>query len=234
MKPATPFLPPFLLLAGPLRANAAYADVTETFSTGPNGWSSVDLRTDTLGLSQYTAVVSTLEVTHSDGGNPGGYFSAADPSSGSFYFQAPAAFLGNLAPYAGGTLSWDTIYTPTGSPWSDDPDIILSNGTTALFYDGNLDPAGAWTHVSVTLAPGAGWTVGSFGGPAATASDFAAVLPSVTLLRLRGEFYNGVAETTGVDNVALTSAVPEPKTWALVAVGILLLGRSVRTRLPSV
>lgn len=213
-----------LPIAVALATPTTWANVSEQFDSGSNGWQAVDLNGD------YTASGSIFALSyHGSGGNPGGYISATDPSNGSFYFQAPSAFLGNLSAYQGGTLSFDTFYTPHDNAWLSDPDIVLSNGSTTLFYSRGSNPGDTWTHLDISLAPGAGWTVGSFGGTAATASDFASVLSGTTLLRIRGEYYNGVAETTGLDNVVL-SAVPEPEVWAAMLVGLSGIGLRARRR----
>lgn len=222
------WLPALLVLA----CNAAHATVSEGFDTDAAAWTSVDVAVTTLSDSAYTSPGTSNPLTyHATGGNPGGYISATDPSSETFFFHAPAPFLGNLSAYAGGTLSFDALYTPHFNEWRGDPDIVLSNGTTTLFYLGTANPGADWTHVSVSLAPGAGWKVGGFlsGGSAATAADFASVLASVAILRIRGEFLEGVEETTGLDNVMLT-AVPEPGTWAMLAAGLGLMAFAGRRR----
>ncbi|RTL00798.1 MAG: PEP-CTERM sorting domain-containing protein, partial [Neisseriaceae bacterium] len=38
-------------------------------------------------------------------------------------------------------------------------------------------------------------------------------------LYVRGEYINGINETTGLDNVAL-NPVPEPETWAMLLAGL--------------
>jgi len=232
MRPAAVFLAPLSLFAG-LAIPATASAVSSNFDTDADGWTVIDVATGSLGDAAYVDDGSVAEFDYkSTGGNPGGYIEAIDPSDGTFLFVAPAKFLGNLSGYAGGTLAWDTFYTPNDeNDWRGDPDVILSNGTTTIVYQAPANPVGtSWNSFVTTLSPGAGWTIGGVSGTAATADDFAAVLGGVTILRIRGEFYTGVVETTGLDNVVLT-AVPEPGTWALMAGGFALLGlRAARRR----
>ncbi len=219
--PTRRLLPLLLVLCAP----GAWANVSEGFDADAAGWSAVDVL-----FGAYTDAGNPVALAYlSAGGSPGGYIQAADPSDQSYFFQASAAFLGDLSAYAGGSLSFDTFYTPHDNAWRGDPDLILSNGSTTLFYLGAANPGADWTHVNITLAAGAGWTVGGFNGNAATAADFAAVLPAVSLLRIRAEYYQGVAETTGLDNVVL-SAVPEPGAWAMLLGGLSVLGWRMRRR----
>lgn len=213
-----------------LSMSGARAEIAERFDAGAAGWSAVDLATGINGNSAYTSVGTPTVLSYlATGGNPGGYIQAADPSDQSFIFQASSAFLGDLSGYMAGSLSFDTYYTPTDNSWRGDPDVILSNGATTLFYQGTANPGATWTHVNVNLAPGVGWSVGSFGGVAASATDFADVLASVSLLRIRGEYYAGVAETTGLDNVVL-SAVPEPSVWIMSMAGLVAMRWRLRHR----
>ena len=219
-------------LALPAHALPLAAPISSTFDTDDDGWRVIDVFTDVQGNAAYVDDGQQVEYDYkTTGGNPGGYIEAIDPSSGTFLFVAPTKFTGNLSAYQGGTLSFDTFYTPNDSnDWRGDPDVILSNGTTTLLWIAPENPVGtSWNAVSTSLKPGAGWTIGGLNGPAPTAADFASVLGSVTLLRIRGEYYNGVTETTGLDNVVLT-VVPEPGTWALMAGGLGLLGLVARRR----
>lgn len=207
-----------------LSAQCAWPSVTEQFNGGSNGWRAVDV----VYGSPYASVGNVFDLSFiATGGSPGGYISVKDPNNDSLFFQAPAAFLGNLSAYQGGSLGFDTFYTPHDNPWLGDPDVILSNGSTTLLYQKGTNPGGTWTHIGVTLAPGTGWTVGGLGGRAATDSDFASVLGGVTILRIRGDYALEPVETTGLDNVTL-SPVPEPEIWATLVVG--LTGLGIRAR----
>ncbi len=222
-----------LCFAAMVSANQASGQIRHSFDSDAQGWTAVDLDTVNLGNAAYTSAgVATQLNFRATGGNPGGYIDAADPSDLSFFFHAPSSFLGLLSAYQGGTLSFETFYLPHDNEWRGDPDVIISNGSTTLFYQGTSNPGASWTHISTTLAPGLGWSVGSFGGAAPTVSDFASVLANTTLLRLRGEYYAGVAETTGLDNVSLL-AVPEADNWLMLIIGIvlILIVRRVRPKL---
>lgn len=209
-------------------AQGAQATVSQDFSSDAAGWNITDLG----GMGSYTTIISTLSPTYNaTGGASGGYISGTDPSSNSFYFNAPTAFLGNLTSYVGGTFSFDTFYTPNAaaSDWRDDPDVVLISGSKVLVWQAANNPGASWTHVSTSLAVGQGWKVGSLTGVAATSADFASVLGNVQAVRIRGEYVNGIVETTGLDNVVL-AAVPEPESWAMLGAGLGLLGVMVRRR----
>ncbi len=177
-----------------------------TFDTGVDGWTIVsftNLATNTYSLSgNYTATHSTT------GGNPGGYIYSADPDGGDFTFAAPAAFLGNRAAAAGGTLSYDLIH-PTGGVDLQAADVILVGNGQRLVWQASptLTPSTTWLPVSVPLSPTPQWHVDITTGATPTATDFQAVLGNLTDLLIRGEYFNG-SETSGIDNVRFSAAAP--------------------------
>lgn len=201
---------------------AAQADVSSTFDTDADGWKAVDL----LYNGNYLATGTEFTLVHADGGNPGGYIEATDPSDQSFFFQAPGKFTGNLGAYYGGTLTYDQRSmdpTDANPEYRGDPDVVIGGGGVQLLFLGEANPGSAWTGFSVGLTT-AGWHVGSLTGAVPTEDQFRAVLSNVSVLRIRGEMIYGVVETTSLDNVRLTAAVPEPETWALMLGGLGLLG----------
>lgn len=226
MKTSSNLLRGLLVAVALLAAHGAQAALTENFDSGNGGWGVIDL----AGSGDYLNVKGNYSVVHSStGGAAGGYISASDPSVYSFYFDAPAAFTGNLSAYAGGTLSFDTYYTPQTNPWRDDGDVLLVSGSQVLVWRAAANPGSDWTHVSVAFDAAQDWRVGSINGSHATAAQLNEVLANLTALRIRGEYVSGVVETTGLDNVTL-APVPEPETWAMLLAGLGMIGVSKRRR----
>ncbi|MBS1145022.1 MAG: sorting domain protein [Proteobacteria bacterium] len=222
MKVQSTLLRSLVAAAAVFATQAAHAAITDDFAVDAGGWRAIDL----AGSGDYGMVISTFSVTHhASGGAPGGHISASDPSVYSFYFDAPGKYTGNLSAYAGGTLSFDTYYTPNeaSSAWRDDADVVLSSGSTHLVWQAANNPGANWTHVSVALDAAQGWKIGSIHGSQATAADLANALSNLTALRIRGEYVSGVIETTGLDNVSL-APVPEPETWAMLLAGLGIVG----------
>jgi hypothetical protein len=203
--------------AGSTAGPALAAGASSTFDAGDQGW--------LLSGDAVTAIPEWL----SSGGNPGGYIHGTDVVAGGvWYWQAPAAFLGNASSSYGQSLSFDLRMRGSG-PVFDDSDVILGGGGLTLHYDfANLPADLAWTHYSAVLNEAAGWKVGSLAGPAATQVQVQSVLANLTSLRIRGEFITG-ADNGDLDNVVL-AAVPEPETWALWLAGLALLGWTARKR----
>ena len=110
----------------------------------------------------------------------------------------------------------------------DDKDIILSNGTTNVWYDFPNNPALTWTHYATVLDDTGGWQFGAFASPTpATAAQIQAVLANLTELQIRGEFRTG-ADTASLDNVNFT---PEPSCALLTLIATFrLASRKVSRR----
>ena len=144
------------------------------------------------------------------GGSPGGHICANDNvAGGTWYFSAPAKFLGDRAGAYGGTLAFDIKQSSTDDQFAQD-DIVLRNGTTTIVYDfGNAadHPGTDWTGYSVPLdASDPGWTYDS-GGDVSPAA-FRTLLGNLTGLSIRGEYVSG-SDTGCLDNVELASPSTE-------------------------
>lgn len=198
----------------------ARADVlaSSTFDTDAEGWTFInDARN--FGWS-------------GSNGNPGGNVGAVDIGSGeTWYYVAPASFLGDMSAALGGTLSYDLLQERTTGQF-DNSDVILIGGGLTLVFEFDYNPGTDWTGYSVTLAGGTGWRVGDALGAEADATDFATVLGNLTALYIRGEYRNVSAfDNSRLDNVFLTAApVPEPASAALLLAGLALTGVAARRR----
>lgn len=185
---------PSLLLASTL---LAHADISSDFSTGDEGWSVRDLQSSDL-----STLVGTYPVVHhASGGNPDGFIASNDPSDYSFYFSAPAKFLGDRSTSFGLTLSYDLSNTGT-QRYSEHADLIIEGAGKRLFNDLLVSPTADWQSYMTTLDVGHGWKLGSTAGAAASAQDIKDVLGSLDSLLICGEYTWG-AETSQLDNVVL-------------------------------
>lgn len=141
------------------------------------------------------------------GGNPAGYAEAVEQDGGdTWYWAAPAKFLGNMAAAYGGALRFDLRQSSIDDPF-DAPDLVLEGNGLTLFYETAHDPDAVWTSYSVILQEEVGWRRGGEAPEPATAADMRAVLANLTALHIRGEFQNG-ADTGGLDSVALNGPAP--------------------------
>lgn len=199
---------------------AAQAAPSSTFDAGNDGWTVSDTNPpfDSFGGS-FTP----------DYDEAGQFIRYTDPSSMSFFFEAPESFLGDLSVYYGGVLRYSQTLSVQTPQWRDDPDLVLVNGSgLVLVYQNPNQPGTGWTDYAVSLSAG-GWRVGALDGSFATGAQMQAVLGDLQRLRIRGEYISGVVETTALDNVSI-SAVPEPASWAFMLAGVGVLSAALRRR----
>jgi alkaline phosphatase D len=137
------------------------------------------------------------------GGHRGGMISAVDDADETWFFAAPAKYLGDVSNLYGGMLRFDLKVTELTNPFSY-TDVQLASGSLSLVYDCSPDPSTLWTSYEVPLTE-AGWKVDHItSGAPATKEQFQQVLANLTTLRIRGE-YNGGEDTGMLDNVYLGS-----------------------------
>ena len=156
----------------------------------------------TTALSNYPSVYSPTN------GNPGGYIFLVDPgSSRVFYFQAPAAYLGNRSNYYGGALSFD-IKREHGSLLNF-VDLVLVGGGFTFVADAGAGPnAGVWTNYTLPLSEAGGWKKDTLTGATPTAAEFRGLLGNLSALRIRGEYSTSSGDTGMLDNVSMSLPLP--------------------------
>lgn len=203
-----------LALAPAARADAIAAS---TFDTNAEGWNAVS-------INNSGAVSGTHTVTwNATGGNPGGHLSRTDPQAATtFYWNAPAQFLGNMSAAYGGTLAYELRHS--GGTLYNAADVILVGGATplTLVFDAAAMPTTAWTLFTIPFSEGQ-WRVGSLSGAFATQQQLLDVLAALTALRIRGEYVDGTSETGRLDNVSVNAPpepTPEPAALALMGTGL--------------
>ena len=194
-----------LICASALMATPQNTPITTTsdtilvqsgFDANDEGWKVVDVPDN----GPYDNITNPIAPTYQvDAGNPGGCISSTDPNGCTFYWQAPAVFLGNKLAAYGGALSFD-LRTEGGSIWHD-ADVVLIGGGKVLVYDIPEDPTATWTNYQVILREG-DWKIGFLNGETAAASDMQAALSNLTTLLIRGEFWWG-SDFCLIDNVDL-------------------------------
>jgi hypothetical protein len=189
-----------------LSARAALADshviVSSTFDTDAEGWVVKDLAFPNPGVPP--APLNTFTpVYQPTGGNPGGYLSLVDPTANSWYWYAPAKFLGDRHAAYGGTLSFDLAVTGTGAPF-DEEDVILVGGGVTVVFTLPARPGTGFTSYQAMLTE-AGWTRDTRSGPAATPADMQTVLGALTDIYIRGEYLLASDDVGRIDNVVMTA-----------------------------
>jgi gliding motility-associated-like protein len=164
-----------------------------TFDTGNEGW-----RCD--GDPQSNSAFWNLT-----GGNPGGHIRMTDGSTGgTWYFVAPAKFLGSKCDAYGKFLRYDQFADNHSNP-NAFADIELIGGGIRLVFDHPILPFPTWTHYDLFLREDAGWRVNTTNGLVPTQAQFKQVLSNITSLRIRGEFHHFAVDYGGLDNVLLES-----------------------------
>jgi hypothetical protein len=136
------------------------------------------------------------------GGNPGGFLSATDETTGGiWYWNAPAKFLGAKKRALNKKLSFDLMQSDLSNQF-DAPDVILESGDIILVYTLPSHPDIKWTSYSVDLSVEAGWKKNDTSGPPAGEEDMSKVLSRLTSLRIRGEYIAG-PDIGSIDNICL-------------------------------
>ena len=202
-------------------ASGLRAQLVVDFSTGDAGWRVVDLLWpngpyDTIIGGPFTPVFSAFE-----GDTANGFITATDrPNAPTSYFQAPASFLSAVSAAYGATVQFD-LRTNGGGYFFTQPDVVLTGGGLTLLLNIDALQHGTttnWTTYSFNLSA-ANWTLQGGGSPSAL--QFQAALNSLSAFRIRAEYYDTISAS--LDNVRVSSAVPEPDAAALLGLGLVLM-----------
>lgn len=170
---------------------AAHAQLSSSFDSSAEGWVVADLEPNDWRVLRIYEPWWTPTA-----GNPGGAILYLDPSSNTYVFSAPPAYLGDKLAYLGGTLEWDLRNTlvDTSGPFRS---AFLVRGFTVLTYD-TPAPATTWTAFSVPITH-TGWRVA--GGPPVSPAQFEHVLSGLTGLYILADWSDSADDVAYLDNV---------------------------------
>ena len=206
-----------LAACGPVLASPPR--VVSDFSSGAEGWTTVDL----FGLTAPDVVTP----------DSAGFIATLDAHEWNA-FSAPAKFLGDKSGFAGGTLSLRLSDDMSDSlpGW---PVAFITNGTTTLASWPYAVPGPAFTSFSFALDAASWVTVPPSLLPLPSqlfhpsGAEFATVLGGLVGLYINADFKTNGNDYVRLDDVVLT-AVPEPQISAMLLAGIVMLGALGRRR----
>ncbi len=166
-------------------------NVVSTFDSASHGWTVGN--NGALGASTPTYAVA--------GGRTGGYAWITDDSNQwTWFWDAPAEFLGDMSSAFGRTLSFN-LTRSSRTYARDGKDVILRGGGLVLYFDAPWNPGLGWTHYSIGLDNTSGWRSWP-SEELATTEEILTVLSSLGQLRIRAEF-RGPGSSGGLDHVVL-------------------------------
>jgi hypothetical protein len=171
--------------------------LSSTFDNDAGGWTLVG-----DGNAAHTGFIpwSVQPSYDPTAGNPGGAIYAVDSGKQmTFFWHAPPKFLRNRMDY-GWTLEFDIKIEPA-SPTFSYPDVLLAGSGLSLTVNAGPEPTTTgWTHYSVALAYGGGWTLNGT-TVLATEDQIRNVLKDLTVLLIRGEYVSFTGDKGYLDNV---------------------------------
>ena len=173
-----------------------YSTITSTFDSDADGWQTISLAS--LTSISYGPVTSEFI---SSGGNPGGQIHITDPDGNTFYFQAPARYLGDQTAAYGQVFSFDLRHSGSGTTFDGWGDVILEGASTRLVANFSGQANSPWRRYQIQLSEAGAWKSGDLSGPTPTADQFLSVLRNLVAVRIRGEFISG-SDEAWLDNVS--------------------------------
>jgi hypothetical protein len=184
-----------------VRLLAALAVALFFSACGPAAYASSTFEGDKEGWVLSNNGPLTDPTLEREGGNPAGDLCGKDEGDGDiWYFVAPRKFLGNAAGIYGKRLTFDLRQGQTFNQIRG-RDVVLNGGGIALVWNLKFAPGRDWTPFSARLDDASGWMIDDPTNTPATEGDLKTVLSDLTSLRIRGEFFDGLADTACIDNV---------------------------------
>ena len=192
-------LPLAIALTSPSNAHAAVL-ASSNFNRGSEGWK----------IAEYNAgnwnFFSPIYIPRIFGS--GGYLTEPDRERGSWFWDAPAKFLGNMSAAYGGILSFDLKQLHRNHQSQTTSDILLIGGGYTLSFNTAYNPGRGWTNYNILLDESIGWK-NLKTGLTATSLEMFAALSSLRALRINGDYRKGL-DVSSIDNVVLNSGSKKP------------------------
>jgi len=203
-----------------LFSTTSQANLSSTFDSGLEGWSSLALTPGEVSdLSWYDT-----------GGNPGGHVGATDLGNTTgealWTFQSPGAWSGDFTRYIGGNVQFDIKVQAAENLNYNATQLILAldlldpadHNYLGWFSSNNQPPVNEWVHYGIQISS----SNFQVRGDGVAGMSFEEAIQNITGIYVRGDYLNGVDDQAFLDNVSI-SAVPEPTTLLLVGAGLIVL-----------